>query len=83
MGKASLDTETQKPVTVYYDGEVVGEFVIDMMVNDAVIIVMKSVRRIIKAHVCPVKFMSMTAKRISLGKSNWLITLLLQGNLWT
>ena len=42
-----MDTETQKPVTVYYDGEVVGEFVTDMMVNDAVIIELKSARRII------------------------------------
>ena len=50
MRKAGLDMETQKPITVYYDGEVVGEFVADMMVNDAVIIELKSVRRIIKAH---------------------------------
>ncbi len=50
MRKAGLDIETQKPITVYYDGEVVGEFVADMLVNDAVIIELKSVRRIIKAH---------------------------------
>ena len=50
MRKAGLETETQKPITVYYDGEVVGEFVADMLVNDAVIIELKSVRRIIKAH---------------------------------
>jgi len=50
MRKAGLDTETQKPITVYYDGEVVGEFVADMIVNDAIIIELKSVRRIIKAH---------------------------------
>ena len=82
LRKEGLNAETQKPITVYYEGEVVGEFVADIMVNDAVIIEVKSVRRIIKAHACPVKFVSMTAKRISLGKSNWLITLLLQGNLW-
>ncbi len=50
MGKAGLDTEPQKPITVYYEGEVVGEFVADIIVNDAVIIELKSVRRIIKAH---------------------------------
>ena len=55
--KAGLETETQKPITVYYDGEVVGEFVADMIVNDAVIIELKSVRRRIKAHACPVKFL--------------------------
>ena len=50
LRKAELDTERQKPITVYYEGEVVGEFVADIMVNDAVIIELKSVRRIIKAH---------------------------------
>ena len=50
MRKAGLDTESQKPITVYYDGEVVGEFLADIIVNDAVIIELKSVRRIIKAH---------------------------------
>jgi len=50
MRKAGLETETQKPIIVYYDGEVVGEFVADMLVNDAVIVELKSVRRIIKAH---------------------------------
>ena len=58
MRKAGLDTEAQKPITVYYDEEVVGEFLADIIVNDAVIIELKSVRRIIKAHACPVKFMS-------------------------
>jgi len=50
LHKAGLDTETQKPITVYYEGEVVGEFVADIMVNDAVIIELKSVRRIIRGH---------------------------------
>jgi GxxExxY protein len=81
LRKAGLDTESRKPITVYYEGEIVGEFVADIIVNDAIIIELKSVRRIIKAHACPVKFMSMTAKRISLGKSNWSITLLLLENL--
>ena len=35
LRKAGLDTETQKPITVYYEGEVVGEFVADIMINDA------------------------------------------------
>jgi GxxExxY protein len=76
LHKESLDTEWQKPITVYYDGEIVGEFVADIIVNDTIILELKSVRRVIKAHACPVKFMSMTAKRISLGKYNWLIALI-------
>ena len=67
LRKAGLDTETQKPITVYYEGEVVGEFVADIMVNDAVIIELKSVRRIIKAHeVQLVNYLVSTGKPVGL-----------------
>jgi len=67
MRKAGLDTETQKPITVYYDGEVVGEFVADMVVNDAIIIELKSVRRIIKAHeIQLVNYLVATGKPVGL-----------------
>ena len=49
LRKAGLNTESQKPITVYYEGEVVGGFTADIIVNDAVIIELKSVRRIIKS----------------------------------
>ena len=67
LHRAGLDTETQKPITVYYDGEVVGEFVADIMVNDAVIIELKSVRRIIRAHeVQLVNYLVATGKPVGL-----------------
>ncbi len=67
LRKAGLDTETQKPITVYYEGEVVGEFVADIMVNNAVIIELKSVRRIIKAHeVQLVNYLVATGKPVGL-----------------
>jgi GxxExxY protein len=67
MRKAGLDAEIQKPITVYYDGEVVGEFVADMIVNDAVIIELKSVRRIIKAHeIQLVNYLVATGKPVGL-----------------
>ena len=50
LRKAGLDAESQKPITVYYENEIVGEFVADIIVNDTVILELKSVRRIIKAH---------------------------------
>ncbi len=50
LRKAGLYTESQKPITVYYDGEIVGEFVADIRVNDTIILELKSVRRVIKAH---------------------------------
>ncbi len=50
LRKAGMDAESQKPITVYYDGEIVGEFVADIIVNDTIILELKSVRRVIKAH---------------------------------
>jgi len=50
LHKAGLEAESQKFIRVHYDGKIVGEFVADIIVNDAVIIELKSVRRIIEAH---------------------------------
>jgi GxxExxY protein len=67
LGKAGLDTESQKPITVYYAGEIVGEFVADIIVNDAIILELKSVRRIIRAHeVQLVNYLVATGKPIGL-----------------
>ena len=67
LRKAGLDTESQKPITVYYNGEIVGEFVADIIVNDAIILELKSVRRIIKAHeVQMVNYLVATGKPVGL-----------------
>jgi len=67
LRKASLDTESQKPITVYYDDEIVGEFVADIIVNDTIILELKSVRRVIKAHeVQLVNYLVATGKPVSL-----------------
>ena len=67
LRKAGLDTESQKPITVYYDDEIVGEFVADIIVNDTIILEMKSVRRVIKAHeVQLVNYLVATGKPVGL-----------------
>ena len=48
--KTGLKAESQKAITVYYKGEIVGEFVVDIVVEDTIILELKSVRQIIKAH---------------------------------
>ncbi len=55
LNKADLNAELQKPITVYYDNQIVGEFIADIIVKDTIILELKSARRIIKAHACPVK----------------------------
>jgi len=50
LAKSGLIAESQKPITVYYENEIVGEFIADIIVNDTIILELKSVRQIIKPH---------------------------------
>ena len=45
-----FNVETQRSLKVIYEGHVVGDFVADIIVNDTVIVELKSVSKIIKAH---------------------------------
>jgi GxxExxY protein len=45
-----LVAESQKPIKVYFRGTVVGHFEADLLVNDSVIVELKSVRQLIEAH---------------------------------
>ena len=67
LHKSGLNTESQKPITVYYEGEIVGEFVADIIVDDSIIVELKSVRRIIKAHeIQLVNYLVATGKPVGL-----------------
>jgi len=50
LGKRGLKAESQKPVIVEYENEVVGEFKADILVEDIVILELKSIRQITRAH---------------------------------
>lgn len=50
LAEAGLKAEAQKPIKVLYEGRTVGNFIADIVVNDTVIIELKSVERIVKAH---------------------------------
>jgi len=65
--KYGIDVESQKAITVYYDGEIVGDFVADMVVEDNIILELKSVKRIIKAHeIQLVNYLTATGKDVGL-----------------
>ncbi len=67
LRKADLTAESQKPITVFYENEIVGEFVVDIIVNDTIILELKSVREIVKAHeVQLVNYLVATGKPIGL-----------------
>jgi GxxExxY protein len=50
LKKAGLMAESQMSINVEYEGEVVGEFVADVLVEGLIILELKSVRRIVRAH---------------------------------
>ncbi len=67
LNKAGLNAESQRPIKVSYENEIVGEFVADIIVNDSVILELKSVRQIIKAHeVQLVNYLVATGKPVGL-----------------
>jgi GxxExxY protein len=48
--KVDLKYDEQIAIRVYYDNEPVGEFIADLLVENTVIVELKSVRRIVIAH---------------------------------
>ena len=67
LRKAGFDIESQKPIRVQYEGEVVGDFVADILVNDTVILELKSVTKLVEAHeVQLVNYLVATGKPVGL-----------------
>jgi len=67
LRKAGLTAEPQKSITVSYESQIVGEFKADILVNDKIILELKSVRKIIEAHeVQLVNYLVATGKKIGL-----------------
>jgi len=67
LRKAGFDIESQKPIRIQYDGEVVGDFIADILVNDTVILELKSVRKLVEAHeVQLVNYLVATGKPVGL-----------------
>ncbi len=67
LRKTGLRAECQRPITVYYEHEVVGEFVADIIVEDTVILELKASRRLVQAHeVQLVNYLIATGKPVGL-----------------
>lgn len=67
LRKAGLRSEAQTPITVCYEGQVVGEFVADVLVEDTIIIELKSVRKLALCHeVQLVNYLVATGKPVGL-----------------
>jgi GxxExxY protein len=67
LRKEGLKSESQKSLTAFYENEIVGEFIADIIVNDTVILELKSAKQIIKAHeVQLVNYLVTTGKPVGL-----------------
>src|SRR5213592_652802 len=50
LRKTGLKAEAGKPITVQYDGQIVGAFTADLLVNDSFIVELKATQSLAKAH---------------------------------
>jgi GxxExxY protein len=50
LQKLGFTVDAQKPITVHYDGQVVGVFAADLLVNDSLIVELKANQLLPKAH---------------------------------
>ena len=50
LTKNNLNVESEKPLKVYYDNQVVGDFYIDLFVEDLLVVELKSVQNLLKEH---------------------------------
>jgi GxxExxY protein len=67
LQRLGLRVETQQPINVYYEGQLVGEFFADLLVEGIVIVELKSVRGLAVAHeVQLVNYLTATGKPVGL-----------------
>ena len=50
LDKINLKVEQEKPLKVYYDNQIVGDFYVDLLAEDEIVIELKSVESLTKAH---------------------------------
>jgi GxxExxY protein len=50
LAKLRLKVEAERPLKVYYSGNVVGDFFTDLFVEDLVVVELKSVQKLSKEH---------------------------------
>jgi GxxExxY protein len=50
LNKFGFDVESEKPISVYYQGQIVGEYFADIVVAKKVILEIKAVRTVSPAH---------------------------------
>src|SRR5918996_4577106 len=50
LQKGGIKADAQRPISVYYDGQIVGAFTAELFVKDSLIVELKAIQSIAKAH---------------------------------
>ncbi len=50
LRKMNLDVVQQAPITIYYAGQVIGEYYADLLVADTIIVEIKAVQKLVEQH---------------------------------
>jgi GxxExxY protein len=50
LRKSGIKVEAERPITVRYDGQVVGAFAADLLVNDSVVVELKASQSLVKMY---------------------------------
>ncbi|MEP6698846.1 MAG: GxxExxY protein [Verrucomicrobiota bacterium] len=50
LRKGGFKAEAERPISVHYDGQIVGAFTADLLVNGALIVELKAIQVLAKAH---------------------------------
>jgi GxxExxY protein len=67
LAKSDLKVEEEMPLQVYYDDKVVGDFKVDLFVEETVVVELKSVQNMVKEHeVQLVNYLNALKKEIGL-----------------
>jgi len=67
LEKSDLSVEAEKPIKVFYDNQIVGDFYVDLYINKAVVVELKSVQNLSKEHeVQLVNYLNALKKEIGL-----------------
>ncbi|APG26643.1 GxxExxY protein [Syntrophotalea acetylenivorans] len=67
LEKTGLKVSRQEPITVVYDGVVVGDYFADMIVEEEIIIELKAVKNIDNSHLAQcINYLKATGKKLAL-----------------
>ena len=50
MAKAGLQVKQQHPIKVFFEGEIVGDYIVDLWVENRIIVELMAVQSLIKEH---------------------------------